>query len=338
MTKINFNEGNDFKIHQIGEESNSSAKVTKIDDKFDVNESEEKDAKEVEEKVRPKFFSASSISIIVITLIVVGIVVFKYYQEYQKVMSAQEDIHNYATNTTTTTEESSSETSITSSMSPEQSAIISKYRERNTDDADRWADEDYNPDEDKTANNDPEEKEDLKDVYFKIVNDKNANNPSIDIDTISIDGHIIDFPASYEYLKGIFGEFTFEDQDEDFNENSTVEDEIYASVEAKTGYGTIIFTFSSEGKPKPLNKCNCIEVQITSINTNPNKQNMTISLPGNVKFGDTYSYIDENFPYRLEVSTYTNHSFMLSGETSTGATVLLTGENDGLVDIIIKFK
>ena len=335
MKKINLNGDNEFKIKRLDDDS--SAKVTKIDDKFDVNESEEKDEKEVEEKVRPKFFSKSSISIILITFILCGLVFFKYYRDMKKAVALQEEErHNYATTTTTT--EESTESTVETTMTPEQSAIMSKYEERDTDNQDDWADEDYDPDSDKKADSDEESDQDLKHIYFNIENDKNYKSQLLDIDTISIDGHIIDFPASYKYLKDIFGEFTFEDQDEDFNENSTVENEIYASVEAKTGYGTIIFTFSSEGTPKPLNKCNCIEIQLSSINTKKDTKNMTIALPGNVKFGDTYEYLKENFPYTIEIDESSGSFFMAHCKSAAGPIYYFNGENKGLVTITIKFK
>ena len=318
-----------------------TAKVTKIseevlDDVQKENEETDKEENNSLSSVHPKMLNKDSILTIVATLVLALLIIGVAYLRTKKTIDDNNKVieHNYAVNTTTT--ESSEEDETTKDYG-KNNDLMDRYLKGTT------VDEPY-PDDYWEVQNESgkanEDEEHLTQLYFNITNDKYYNHHLLDIDTLAIDGNLVDFPNTYEYLKKMFGEFTFDYQTygENFNENSIVEDEVEVTVEGKTGIGEIVLTFSCEGTPKALKDCKCSEVQLTSFNYYSDKKNMTIALPGNVKFGDNYETITNNFPFIGELISSTDNSFTIEYSTSQGYKVYLIGDMGGLTQVIIKYK
>ena len=142
-------------------------------------------------------------------------------------------------------------------------------------------------------------KEDLgvKPYTYNVEDDINANKVE-DIYTVSIDGNLITFPCKYEDITKCFDLYTIDtDMDEEIKVNPDLE-AIGLSFELratpKTGVGTIKFKFIPTEKDQKLKDMTCNEFTAIASDTENNKL-MTIALPGNIKFGCTYSYLQDYY-------------------------------------------
>lgn len=133
---------------------------------------------------------------------------------------------------------------------------------------------------------------DASDQIYNVEFDEYASD-IYDMSTISIDGKLIGFPCTYQYVTEIFGQLhTIEynsrvgDTLKPIDETITAQ---YFDVYAipTTGEGTIRFTFrSTSDNPSTITEMTCYEVMIRGGNTTGDKV-MTFALPEFITFGST---------------------------------------------------
>ena len=229
--------------------------------------------------------------------IMAGVVGLSYYnlKKAEADVKTVED-HNYANQSTVVTEATQPSETTNPYVDPMISEYLSTFDNTAIDpEYEAQVDGDYQVE----YRGDGEDVDDT--LYFNIVEDTNYDNSLIDMDTISIDGHIIDFPSTYATITNTFGEL-HSAQFEDYLPTDIVSGEIIVGCEGTTGVGRIDFVFTSDGESKQLSECRCIGVQLSTFNYDSEAQNMTISLPGNVHFGDVYDDVRSKFPVLYDES------------------------------------
>ena len=292
-----------------------------------------------------KKLNAKSWIIIGATTIIMGSIAGYSLYSLNKVQKEQEIVasHNYAIQETSATTRSTwesgestyddtdpTETSYQFNMDPAVSSWLEETEDPSiVDDFNKNYDA-RTHDQDKAAGFDYS-----VDLIFTGEDDKNFNNTLIDLDTISIDGQIIDLPSTYADLAKYF---TFNEKE--YTADSIIENGTSLTVTPKTGVGEITFFFESNGAT-PLKNCVCRSVQISSYNYyyepdgKPMEHNMTMSLVSNIKFGETYEDIKLKMPIAPD-NTYadTNKKWTIYYEYN-GIKYNFTGANDGLVSVYI---
>ena len=284
-----------------------------------------------------KKLTAKSWIIIGVTFVVMGSIAgYSVYSLKKAETEAQiVESHNYATQATVTTESSTYNNTTTSeetepSYSFNMDPAVSSWLEAPEPDY-SFEDEPRYHDVDEAAGFDYS-----VDLIFNGKEDANSENYLIDIDTISIDGHLIDLPATYNDIARYY---TFVEA-ETYTPETEINGAVILTAKATTGVGEIKFTFSSEGTAKPLSQCICKELLVSSYNYyyepdgKPMQYNMTMSLVGNIKFGETYEDIQRKMPYTVDRSTADGKKWSLYFEKD-GIEYSFTGANDGLVSVYI---
>ena len=274
-----------------------------------------------------KKLDAKSWIIIGASVVIMGGVVGLSYYNYKKAESEAQLMveHNYAEQTVSSVEEStiSSETTTNPNVDPMLSEYLSTFDNSYIDPeyaAQVDGDADFEVDRDPNSGDNI----DTSVLYFNIVEDANYDNSLIDMDTISIDGHVVDFPSTYEEITNTFGELhSLENQD--YLPTDTVSGEIIVGYNATTGVGRVDFIFTTDGETKLLSDCRCIGVQLSTFNYDEEAQNMTISLPGNVHFGDSYEEARDKFPLLYDEHNSTNGDWFIRIEDQ-GITYNLFGQ------------
>ena len=284
--------------------------------------------------------------IIISTLLIAGTVVgITIYKTKQAADENGADILNlnqtqpYATNPTFTTESSETTPSENNNNgSTLDSDTLDTLHNTIVDWDDDWADEDPNvvnpSDYDRGAD------EEDQTLYFNIREDANIGSALIDYDSISINGEFIDLPISYDEVVNKFGELS------PYSVNSDVwgPDDIVTRFttmciyydDTVNGVGSIIFTFDTgDTDSKPLRECTCKSIIISSRNYDESAHNMTIAIPGNVQWGNTYDDVVLNFnaaPNRHDASDGT---FYATFEVEGGIAYTFRGEQHQLTSITI---
>ena len=271
---------------------------------------------------------------IIICVIVIGLVIYSFISLKKK----QDDVeiiesHNYAINTEATLETEETEPSIEETLDPLATAdnpdLVAYYNNLMSGEQEELPDDYW-------ETSDPREANEVVYIY-NVVDDEFADNPNIDVDTLAIDGHIMDFPANYNDIVETFGSLYSLDPTISFSEDMIIDNNIRLSADATTGVGTITFTFSCEGEPKPVTQCVCTRVQVASMLTAEDESNnMTMSLPGNVRFGDTYQDIMDKFPYVPVEHDMTGDTFSIIYNVD-GYSIYFFGMNNGLSQVIFEY-
>lgn len=168
-------------------------------------------------------------------------------------------------------------------------------------------------------------------IVFNVKEDANSENSLIDLDTVSIDGHIIDLPSTYTDVAKYF-----KFNDPDYTPDTMIDYGATLLVQATTGIGEIRFTFYCGDSPKPLKDCELREIQISSYNYDSSQYNMTMSMPGNIKFGDTYE--DINKKMIIVHDEYSSSDIYWTNIfEKDGMYYAFFGANNGLVTVNIKY-
>ena len=183
----------------------------------------------------------------------------------------------------------------------------------------------------------------LTDTYiYDVVDDVNANNEHIDADTFSIDGVIVDFPLNFNTLEELFSDKNIHlpmIHYEGYIGDVIVNDQVEVCITPASGEGIVSFMFSPvDGNPTELKNCTCKFVSLASYMLQSQQtHNMTISLEGNVRFGDTYDTVKDKFPHEAYSYSDGDESFSIYYDTDQ-ATYLFLGSAGGLAQVIIEFK
>lgn len=172
-------------------------------------------------------------------------------------------------------------------------------------------------------------------VGFNPQIDANANSSLLNYTTISVDGIMLDFPITFESISSKFN-LVNSKTSTTVTADTIIDRTITLTTKAKTGVGTISFTFSSEGTPKELSKCKCTQIKLEShIYDDPEQKNMSLALPGGVNFGDSYETVKDKFPYvaNNHDNNYPAYSIVY---TEDNVSYYFLGQI-GLTQIIIEF-
>lgn len=178
-------------------------------------------------------------------------------------------------------------------------------------------------------------------MQYNVVPDERASVVQ-NINTIAIDGKLIEFPSDYNTITSTFGELSLESyNDLDMSEPVTG-DSIGTSftlvATPTTGDGIIKFTFSStNGSSTALSEMTCTGFTIQGGNYE-NSKVMTCALPGNIFFGASIDDIKKAFGTNFtSKSNVSKDSWMLFYELDN-VNLQFAGYNNGLYLVAAQYK
>ncbi len=176
-------------------------------------------------------------------------------------------------------------------------------------------------------------------MTFNTTVDANASY-ILDMNAISMDGHIIAFPCDFNYLRDIFGELYLVEYPSSNSVLTGDEEGTYidATFNPTTGYGVVTFKFKSPNDTTcKLTDMICYGFEAFGGN-NYNDPVMTIALPNNIMFGSSISEIRDYFGSVIENGSFNDKSGFNSIYKTDICTVSFRGFNDRLNMISVDYS